>query len=238
MKKIIIVGASSGIGRELAHIYASQGNRVGITGRRLNLLEELQKEYPEQLVVESFDVMGEQNIEHLNLLIQKLGGMDLLIYNSGYGEIRESLDWEVERKTVDTNVNGFIEIMVFGFNYFSKQGSGHLVTISSIGSIRGNSMAPAYSASKSFQSNYMEGLHMRLKKMKSKVRVTDIQPGFVDTKMARGNKFFWMAPVHKAAVQIVDAISAGKWRAYVTRRWWLIAKLMDWIPDFIYHKIA
>ncbi|MFI5152942.1 MAG: SDR family NAD(P)-dependent oxidoreductase [Chitinophagales bacterium] len=238
MKKIIIIGASSGIGRELARIYAAKGNRVGITGRRLDLLLEFQTEFPDQLVVESFDVMGDQNIAHLENLIQKLGGLDLLIYNSGYGEISDSLDWEIEKKTVDTNVNGFIEITAYGFNYFLKQGNGHLVAISSIGSIRGNSMAPAYSASKSFQSNYLEGLHMRLKKLKSKVRVTDVQPGFVDTKMGKGNKMFWVAPVHKAAEQITDAISAGKWRAYITRRWWLIAKIMDWIPNFIYHKMA
>jgi short-subunit dehydrogenase len=128
--------------------------------------------------------------------------------------------------------------MNFGFNFFLKQGYGHLAVTSSIASLRGNSWAPAYSASKAFQSVYMEGLHMKSKKMKANVFITDIQPGFVNTKMAKGNGQFWVAPVDKAARQIVNAIDKKKWRAQVTRRWWIIAQLMKWAPGWLYHKIG
>jgi short-subunit dehydrogenase len=84
----------------------------------------------------------------------------------------------------------------------------------------------------------MEGLYMKSKKMKANIFVTDIQPGFVDTKMARGNGQFWVAPVKKAASQIVEAIDKKKWRAYITRRWWLIAQLMKWAPGWLYHRIG
>ena len=74
--------------------------------------------------------------------------------------------------------------------------------------------------------------------MKSAVSVTDIQPGFVDTKMAKGNKRFWVASPQKAALQIAGAIDRKKWRAYITHRWWLIAKLMKWMPNVFYHRIG
>ena len=85
---------------------------------------------------------------------------------------------------------------------------------------------------------YMEGLHMKAAKMKLEIAVTDIQPGFVKTKMAKGNGQFWVAPVEKAAIQIFAAIKNKKRRAYITRRWWIIAKMMKWMPYWIYKKIA
>ena len=190
MKKIIIVGATSGIGLELARLYAGSGNLVGATGRRQDLLYSLQLEFPNHIVTECWDVTGDQSIAHLESLIRKLGGLDLLIYNSGYGEVSKDLDWPIDQRTVDTNVNGFLEVVNYSFSYFVRQGHGHVVTTSSIGSIRGNSMAPAYSASKAFQSVYFEGLHMKIKKMKLPLFVTDVQPGFVATKMAKGHGVF------------------------------------------------
>jgi short-subunit dehydrogenase len=238
MQKIIIVGATSGIGRALARIYAEAGNLVGVTGRRQELLYSLQLEYPNHIVTECYDVTGSESITHLEALIGKLGGLDLLIYNSGYGQPSESLNWEIEKKTTGLNVNGFLETVVYAFNYFVRQGHGHLATTSSIASIRGNAQAPAYSASKSFQSVYFEGLHIKAKKTKLPVFVTDIQPGFVDAQMAKGDKRFWMQPVPKVARQIVGAIEKKKWRVYITRRWWLIAKVFKWVPDWIYHRIG
>jgi len=237
-KKIIIIGASSGIGREIARIYLEEGNIVGLTGRRLNLLQEIQATYPNLVHVASFDVRGDENIARLQSLINEMGGLDLLIYNSGYGDVSKTLDWELDKAIYETNVKGFVEIMNFSFNYFLKQGRGQVATTSSIASIRGNSWAPAYSASKAFQSIYMEGLHMKARRMKSKIYVTDIQPGFVDTKMAKGNGQFWVATPTKAAKQIVQAIEKKKWRAYVTKRWWLIAQLMKWAPGWLYHRIG
>jgi len=237
-RKIIIVGATSGIGKEIAHIYAQRGDTLGLTGRRKNLLEEIQLAYPDQVHLASFDVRGDENLLHLKSLITKLGGLDLLIYNSGFGDPSKTLDWELDKITYETNVKGFLEVMNFGFNYFVQQGHGHLAATSSIASIRGNSWAPAYSASKAFQSVYLEGLHMKSKKMKANVFITDIEPGFVDTKMAKGNGQFWVAPVKKAARQIVEAIDKRKSKAYITRRWWFVAQLMKFAPNWLYHRIG
>jgi len=124
MEKVIIIGATSGIGRELATIFAKNGYFVGATGRRNELLISLQNKFPKNIVIESFDVTGKENIPHLQALIQKLDGLDLLIYNSGYGEVSDQLDWEIEKHTTDVNVNGFIEIVCYAYNYFMNQGHG------------------------------------------------------------------------------------------------------------------
>lgn len=238
MAKIIIIGATSGIGRELARIYAGEGHLVGVTGRRQDLLYSLQLEFPNHVDTECFDVTTPQCIPHLESLIEKLGGMDLLIYNAGYGDVSDTLNWEIDRKTVEINVNGFISIVHYAFLYFVTHGGGQVATTSSIASIRGNSQAPAYSASKAFQSVYFEGLHMKAKKFGWPVYVSDIQPGFVDTKMAKAEGRFWVASPEKAARQIVTALRRKKWRVYITRRWWLVAKLAKWMPDFVYHRIG
>ena len=161
-----------------------------------------------------------------------------MIYNSGFGDTSKTLDWEIENQTTQINVNGFVEIATYAFNYFSNQGHGQIVATSSIASNRGNSWAPAYSASKAFMSNYMEGLHMKAFKNKLNIAVTDIQPGFVKTKMAKGNGQFWVVPVKKAGSQIYSAIEKKKRRAYISKRWWLIATIMKLLPYWIYKRIG
>jgi short-subunit dehydrogenase len=237
-KKIIIVGASSGIGREIACKYVTKGNRVGITGRRENLLNELKEKYPEHVFVSSFDVMEKQNQEMIRKLIADLGGLDLLIYNSGYGDPSKELDWDIENRTVKTNVNGFAEIVTHAFNYFVQQGYGHIAITSSVAAVRSSSWAPAYNASKAFMSNYAEGLSIKAKRLKKNITITDIRPGFINTKMAKGNGRFWVIPKEKAADDIIEAIEKKKRIAYITKRWWLVAQIMKLLPFGIYRRIV
>jgi len=238
MRRVILIGATSGIGLELAKLFIKEGDKVGATGRRCHLLDDLRRQFPEQVVTECFDVMGSDNVHHLKSLIDKLNGLDLLVYNSGYGEVSETLDWGIDKQTTLTNVNGFVEIANFTFNYFVKQGSGQIAATSSIAAIRENSQAPAYSASKAYMSMYMGGLHLKARRMKKQDRkisivITDVQPGFVNTKMAKGKGRFWEASSKKAASQIFNAIQRRKRKVYITRRWALIAWLLKWMPHFI-----
>jgi len=238
IKRIIIVGATSGIGRKMAELYAAAGNIVGITGRRKELLDEIDNMFLGKIKTECFDVTGNENIERLTALIQKIGGLDILVYSSGIGELSKGLDWEIDKLTVETNVKGFIEIANWGFNYFLNQGDGRMAVISSIAANRGNSWAPSYSASKAFQSNYFEALAIKANKMKKNIGVTCIEPGFVDTKMAKGNKRFWVVPLEKAARQIIAGIEKKKQKVYVSKRWWLVARLMRLTPFWLYKKIG
>ena len=238
IKRIIIVGATSGIGRKMAELYAASGNIVGITGRRKELLDEIENMFPGKIQTECFDVTSHGNISSLTSLIQKIGGLDILVYSSGVGGPSKELDWQIDKLTVDTNVNGFIEIANWGFNFFTRQGYGSIAVISSIAANRGNSWAPAYGASKAFQSNYFEALAIKAKRMKKDIGITCIEPGFVRTKMAQGNKQFWVVPVEKAAKQMIAAIEKKKRKVYVSKRWWLIAKLMRIMPFWMYRNIG
>nr|WP_294906430.1 SDR family NAD(P)-dependent oxidoreductase [uncultured Lacibacter sp.] len=237
MKKVVIIGASSGIGKALAICYLKAGHKVGITGRRKHLLEELKQQYPQQVSVETFDVTGPDNLLHLKQLIEQLGGMDVFVYSSGTGEASKSLSDEIEQQTTLINVNGFVENTVYAFNYFLQQGYGQVVGISSIAAYRGNSWAPAYGASKAYMSNYLEALSIKASRMKIPITITDIQPGFVQTEMAKGNKLFWMAPLDKAVKQIFNAIEKKKRKVQVTKRWALIAWVLTWLPYSIYKKL-
>jgi short-subunit dehydrogenase len=229
-KRIIIVGSTSGIGKALAIRYAEKGDKVAITGRRLELLEKIHKEFPERIIYSSFDVRSEDSRERIRQLIEQLGGLDLLIYNAGYGAVSEDLLWELDKEITDINVNGYLSIANFAFQYFTEKGSGQIAQTSSIAGLRGNGMAPAYSASKAFMSVYAEGLNMKARKLNKDIVVTDIRPGFVDTKPAQEHQRFWVASIEKAARQIVFAISKRKRVAYITRRWWMVAQIMKIVP--------
>ncbi|MBT3209372.1 MAG: SDR family NAD(P)-dependent oxidoreductase [Bacteroidetes bacterium] len=235
MKKAIIIGATTGIGKALANILIAKNYKVGITGRRTNLLVELKNENPKNFAIQAFDITDINNIsKHLEKLVDKLGGLDLLIISSGIGNINDNLDFELEKQTIDTNILGFTAIADWAFNYFDNQKFGHLVAISSIGGLRGNWQAPAYNASKAFQINYLEALRQKSKKLKTKIIISDIRPGFVDTNMAKGEGLFWVSSVNKAAKQIFRAIKNKRKIVYITKRWRLIAILLKSLPRQIY----
>jgi len=238
MKKVIIVGATSGIGRCLAKLMAENGSLVGITGRRTQLLEEIKAEKPENYLTKTLDITLTSTIaRQLEELTLDLGGLDILIISSGTGDLNEKLDFEIEKKTIDTNIGGYTAIADWAFNYFSAQSRGHLVAITSIGGLHGNSLAPAYSASKAYQINYLQGLQMKAAKSSVPVFITDIRPGFVNTDMAKGEKLFWMVSAEKAANQIFKAIQKKKKTAYITKRWVLIALLFKYLPNRIFEKL-
>lgn len=238
MKRALIIGASSGIGKSLATLLANKGFQVIITGRRDFLLNEIKSKNPEMFVVKKHNVTNlEENTTLFNALKTEFKHIDLIVYSAGIGDINERLNWEQEYPVIQTNVIAATQIYGLAYNYFRKQGYGHLVGISSIASIRGNKFAPCYFASKAFQANYLESLYMKGKKSRAKIYVTDIQPGFVDTAMALGATF-WMAPVTKAAKQIYSAIKKKKRKAYITKRWLLIALILKIVPTKVLYKFS
>jgi short-subunit dehydrogenase len=187
MKRAIIIGATSGIGKGLAEILVENDYKVGITGRRTEMLEELKSQNPNSYFTKTFYITNTKIIpEKLEELTAELGGLDLLILSSGTGDLNEKLDFEIEKRTAETNVIGFTFVADWTFKYFENQKSGHLVAISSVGGLRGSRIAPAYNASKSYQINYLEGLRQKATKLNQKFFVTDVRPGFVDTEMAKG----------------------------------------------------
>lgn len=238
MKNALIIGATSGIGKELAKLLVTDYDKVLITGRREKLLEEIKATNPEKYVVKVHDVTDLNACEMLfSDLKNEFQTIDLIVYSSGVGDPNYQLEWEKELPTLQTNVISAVKIYGLAYNFFREQGYGHLAGISSIASIRGNRHVPAYFASKAFQANYLESLWMKGKRSKAEIYVTDIQPGFVDTSMAIG-KTFWMASAEKAAKQIYAAIKKKKKKAYITKRWGLVAFVLKRIPSSWLYKFS
>jgi short-subunit dehydrogenase len=242
MKKAIIIGASSGIGEALASILSKNDYQLGLIARRKNLLLELQKDLPTKSHIKIIDITKTKEATELLLqLIDEMGGVDLAIINAGTGSStscldwgKEKLNWEKEKTTIDTNVLGFTAMAMSFYHYFLKKKSGHIVGISSIAALFPNPKTPAYSASKAFVSNYLEGLKIHAYKSKLPITITDIKPGWVDTKMAKGKNVFWVASTQTAAKQIYKAIEKKKNNAFVTKRWGFLAVIAKIVPKSLY----
>ena len=235
---IVILGATSGIGKALFETYANEENRIGIIGRRAHLLEELYQKYPSKTISAKADITNLAEIEIvINSLHDVLVHIDLAIVCSGIGDINATLDYAVERPTIDTNVVGWTFVIDTLYHIFEQQNNGHLVAITSVGGLRGEPMAPSYSATKAYQINYMEALCKKAFKNGGHIIITDIRPGLVDTAMAKGEALFWVMPVEKVVRQIVVAIRKRKSIAYVTKRWHFIAIINRFIPYCLYKRM-
>lgn len=238
MNNAIIIGATSGIGKGLAKLLVDNGYKVGISGRRSELLDELKKRNPNSFVTKTFDITDtDLVVENLEELTSEMGGLDLLILCAGTGDLNENLDFEIEKRTIDTNVVGFTCIADWTFKFFEKQEYGHLVAISSIGGLRGSRQAPSYNATKAYQINYLEGLRQKTANLKKPIFIIDIRPGLVDTEMAKGDGLFWVMPAQKTVSQIFNAVKKRRKIVYVTKRWRIIASILKLIPRPIYDRM-
>lgn len=239
MPNAIIFGATSGIGNQLVEYLVKDGYRVAITGRRQGLLEKVAERHPKGVSTYRHDVQDIEDSEKVfNAIVLELKTIDLVVHSSGVGYENPKLEWEKECDTIRTNVLGATRVYDLTFSLFKEQGFGHLTAISSIASLRGNRASPAYFASKAYQVNYLESLYFKAKEVKGgKVYITDIRPGFVDTKMALGDDIFWMVSLNKATGQIYNAIKRKKRRVYISKRWSLIAWVLKVVPSWLIKKV-
>jgi short-subunit dehydrogenase len=238
MKKAIVIGATSGIGKSITEILIQNGYAVGVTGRRVDMLQSLKEKNSDNIHYYQMDVQDISTVESIcNNLFDQLGGLDLFIISAGIGDENKLLDFSIENNVIKTNVQGFTCVANWAMNYFKKQGHGHLVNISSIAGLIGNGEAPSYNATKAFQINYLEGLRLNAYKSSVDIHVTDVRPGFVDTDMAKGEGLFWVAPIEKAAQQIFAAIQRKKKIVYVTKRWRMIGFLLKIMPYSMLRKM-
>ena len=217
---------------------STEDNRLGIVGRRTHLLDELRQQHLSNTFTATADITKQEEIElAIHSLQKNLESIDLAIVCSGTGEINPSLDYDVECPTLDTNVTGWTFVVDMLYHIFEQQGHGHLVAITSAGGLRGEPMAPAYSATKAYQINYMEALRKKAFKAGGNIIVTDVRPGLVDTAMAKGEGLFWVMPVEKVARQICNAIHRKKSKVYVTKRWHVLAIINKNLPFGLYKRL-
>ncbi|MFN4896906.1 MAG: SDR family NAD(P)-dependent oxidoreductase [Pseudomonadota bacterium] len=234
----IIIGASSGIGEALALELDANGYSLGLASRRTELLHQLAAKLKHNTHVREMDLADfDAAAVALRELIQEMKDVDLIVISAGTGFDNPALEWTPEANTILVNVTGFARVANVVVEYFEQRGHGHLAAITSIMAIRGHGDAPAYGASKAFMSNYLCSLRHRFRRKKLPIHVTEICPGYVDTKMAQGASLFWVAPVQKASKQIVRALKGRRSHVYITKRWRLIAWLLRICPDALYERV-
>ena len=235
--KLIIIGATSGLGRGTAELFAKAGHQIGITGRRGELLKEIQAHYPNRIFIETMDVTTDDCISKLASLIDSMQGVDLILYSSGIGKANETIDYEFEKQTNEVNISGFIRLIDYAYNYFIEKGHGHLAVISSVAGFRGLRGAPSYSASKGYQRIYLESLAQTAHRCKHKIQFSTIFPGFVDTELLKGQKYPLTLSVEKAVKIIYKNLLKKKRIIYVNGRWRYIVFLMKRIPVCIWERM-
>ena len=232
-KRAIVVGASSGIGREVALRLKEEGWTLGVAARRVDLLQEM-----DGVEVEQIDVTQEDATTRLRDLIERMGGLELFFYASGIGKQNRELQEEIELATMETNAVGFTRMIGEAYRYFAERGEGHIVAITSIAGTQGLGPAPAYSATKAMQNTYLQALEQQARARGLNIRFTDIRPGFVDTALLSGDFHYpMMLRPEKVAREIVRAINAKEHVRVIDWRYRLLTALWRMIPRCVWRRI-
>lgn len=257
-KRAIVMGATSGIGQEVARLLAANGYEVGIAGRREERLVQMAQATPGIVAHRQIDVTKEDAPTELHKLIEELGGMDLYVHSSGIGWENVTLDADKELKTVETNGVGFVRMVSAAYNWFaeqradeakqraegdeqrasSKERKARIACITSIARTRGLGAAPAYSATKRMQAHYLECLSQQTRMRHLNIGITDIRPGFVATDLIAGSHFPLQLKAEDVARTIVRAIERGSEVVTIDWRYRLLVAAWQLIPRWLWVRLT
>ena len=237
-KKAIIVGASSGIGREVALLLLKEGWHIGVAARREESLQELKATAPERVEVMPIDVTKEDAGERLLILVEQLDGMDLYFHASGIGKQNRTLTEDIELRTMATNAVGFTRMIGTAYRYFAERGEGHIAAITSIAGTMGLGPAPAYSATKAMQSTYLQALEQQARQRGLNIKFTDIRPGFVATALLDDDfPYPMLMKPQVVARDIVESIRRGRHVRVIDYRYRALTFVWQLIPRWIWRRI-
>ena len=229
--KVIIIGASSGMGLEVAKLLLAEGHHLGVAARREDRLQALQQLAPDRVETATIDVTADDAPTRLRALIDCMGGMDLFFYSSGIGKQNRTLTPDIELNTVNTNGMGFTRMIGEAYRYFAERGEGHIAAITSIAGTRGLGPAPSYSATKAFQNIYLQALEQQANARGLNIRFTDIRPGFVNTDLLNDDFHYpMMLEPDKAARQIVRAIKGKRHVRVIDWKYAILTPLWRLLP--------
>jgi len=242
MKRAVIIGASSGLGRRIAEDFARLGFKVGIAARREPQLKAIHDRYPNFVTYRTIDVTAPDAVDRFYDLIDANGGMDILLLASGVGHINPQLDIATDVTTVQTNATGTVRILDAAYRYYRDTANadpGQIAVITSVACTKGIGIAASYSASKRFQSTYIDALDQLAHQEHVNIRFTDIRPGFIRTPMLRDERKYPLEmAVDYAAPLIEKAILRRKRVAVIDSRWRVIVTLWRMLPQCVWRHIA
>jgi short-subunit dehydrogenase len=238
-QKILITGASSGLGAGMARAFAAMGRDLALCARRVDRLDELEAEltqrYPNITVaVAELDVNDHEQVPKVfAALSDGLGGIDRVIVNAGIGKgapLGSGKLW-ANKATIETNLVAALVQVETALEMFQTAGSGHLVLISSV---LGNKGVPgvkaAYAASKAGVSSLGESL--RAEYASGPITVTVLEPGYIESEMtAKSNSTMLMVDNETGVRQMVKAIERETGRAIVPGWPWVpLVTLLKLLP--------
>ena len=235
-KRIVVVGATSGIGLDVARLFISRGWFVGVAGRNTQMLDALKQENPSQVYTAVIDITHSDAPERLSHLIEEMSGMDVYFHSSGIGYNNPQLDETKELDTLRTNGDGFTRMIGAAYRYFRLRKKGQIVAISSVAATRGMGSAPAYSATKRFQMHYLQSIRQLATTDSLHLTVTEIRPGFVDTPLLRDGKYPMLMESKIVAQAIVKAVIRRKRLLTFDWRYRLLVAFWRMIPVRIWEK--
>ena len=243
-RRAIVVGASSGLGAEIARQLAAEGCDVALLGRRTDELERVAEGLRAlgrgRAIVVAHDVTDYDAVPGLlDRLVADLGGLDLLVYSSGIMWVpgEDEYDFAKDKRQIEVNVLGAMAWMTPVAARFEAAGAGTILGLSSVAGERGRTQFPGYATSKAALTTYLESLRNRLA-MKG-VNVVTVKPGFVDTPMTTSltRKPFMVSATKAVSIILATARRGGSPSAFVPFRWWFVAMIMRHVPSFLFRRV-
>lgn len=238
-RHIIIIGASSGLGRQTALDFAARGWRVGVAARREDKLKEITSEAPDSIVSEAIDVTEDDAVERFHSLIERCGGMDVMLYAAGVGYQDPDIDEKILDSTLMTNTVGFARILTAAYKYFLKKNQpGQIAAITSIAATKGIGISAAYSATKRFEQTFIDALDQLAHTQKANIRFTDIRPGFIRTALLSDSRSYPMEmTVGQVVPKIVRAILKRRRVVTIDFRWRVVVFFWRLIPRWLWNRL-
>ncbi|MBQ1989752.1 MAG: SDR family NAD(P)-dependent oxidoreductase [Rikenellaceae bacterium] len=240
-KRIIIMGATSGLGRACAEDFISRGYVVGVCGRRTEELEQIRAIAPERVYAATIDVTSPDADKQLAELIDRMGGMDIYFHVSGIGKNNIALNPDLELSMVRVNCEGFCRMVGAAYRYFRQNAvkDAQIAVISSIAGTKGLGAAPAYSATKRMQNCYIQSLAQQCAITKTDIAFTDIRPGFVATPLldTQTHHYPMLMSTPYAARRIVRAILARRRVAVIDWRYAILVAVWRCIPRWLWERL-
>lgn len=234
----VVVGASSGIGFEVAELLIADGWTICIAARRRDLLLKLKALCPDRVEVVQLDVTSDSSADALSEILRRHGHIDLFFYLSGIGKQNLSLQSDIEMDTVVTNALGFTRMVGVAYRFMADHGGGHIAAVSSIAGTRGLGASPAYSATKAFQNCYLQALEQQARTRRLNISFTDIRPGFVDTPLlSSSSRYPLMMSSAYAARLMLKAVYRRRHVVVIDWRWRMVVTLWRMIPSWLWRNL-
>ena len=246
MKRAVIIGATSGIGRELAIRLASDGWKIGIAGRRQDRLVEIQDRFGKEIVdIQVIDINAPDAPSALDRLLDATGAPDLFLHVSGVGHQNPELDEAKELEITATNCTGMVRIVSHFVNYvkrcpsYSSSHKVHIGVVTSVAGTGGLGICPAYSASKKMQITYLSALSQLARMERIPAFFTDIRPGFVATEiLSSGQHYPVVMTVSQAVGHILRGLRSHRRTIIFDWRFRALTLLWNLIPGFIWERLT